>query len=95
MKSDLVQHSGEIDQAFRLLIIGNGSLILHHTKNSRRVLDCQQTTLMPGTRPLHNVVEHVPFFRQIHFSVLIPSVATVEGRAEFARPGGPTRARTS
>src|SRR5690242_7979259 len=91
MKSDLVQHSGEIDQAFRLLIIGNRSLILHYTKDSRPVLRCQQTTLMPRTRPLHNVVEHLPFIRQIHFSVLllpIPRTATVEDERSLPAVAG-------
>jgi hypothetical protein len=70
VQSDLVQHSREIDQAFRLLIIGNRSLILHCTKTSRRVLDCQQTTLMPRTRPLYKVVEQIRAFLQIEIDAI-------------------------
>src|ERR1043166_6836128 len=71
MKSDLIQHSPKKDQALRLLIIGNGSLVLHCTKSSRRVLDCQQTTLMPRTRPLYKVVESIRSFRQIEIDAII------------------------
>jgi hypothetical protein len=48
MQSDLVQHPGEIDQAFRFLIVRAGSLIVHCTKTSRLVLQWSTDHLRLG-----------------------------------------------
>src|SRR5436305_13210294 len=77
IQPDFVQHSGEIDETFRLLIIRAWNLILHCTKTSRGVLKCQQSTCARRTRPLYKVVDRILSFLQMSaehsFPVCAPS----------------------